>query len=260
MDDGAEMKTLTVHLEDHVYDELVSSARERGVTLDDLARDHLGDLTAFDAAVAQGWNSSTPSTLPVVVRHQLALLHRIMARLVDGEGEDSERADQLQRAEVLERGYVVEYADEFHRIEPQLSGSETTFVTGVLDMFERLEAGYVRLSDSERERLGPSVLAHVRFGGFDLSNRRERRLLKYARHLIDGGEWSGLAGYFDPEHDGGSSYVPRYATYTRMLEAFLPIWKDKVQAGDARGYLLDADEIVRITAAALDPSEARVQH
>lgn len=254
------MKTLTVRLEDQLHEELVSIARARGVTLSDLAREQLHSLTIkSDSTSTAAWGSDVPSTLPVAVRHQLALLHRILAHLVDGSGEDGDRDYQLQRAKVLERGYVVEYSEEFLSIEPELSESESVFVMDVLDMFERLEESYTYLSEGERESLGSYAEHTVRFRGFDLNSRLESRLLAYARHLISDGRWTRLATYFDRQHESGNSHMPMYDTYVRMVEVFLPIWKQKLRdgAGIPEAYRLDAGELAKVIGAAIHPSNRR---
>src|SRR5665647_2457982 len=135
------MKTLTVRLDDRTYDELSRLAQARGASLSDLARSALDPLLRREADDSGRRPGETPSTLTAVERRMLSLLHRILARLVvdDPDTDDGEPADQLMRAEVLERGFVAEYSDEFMSIEPELSRRETAFVMDVLDMFTQLE-------------------------------------------------------------------------------------------------------------------------
>lgn len=245
------MKTLTVRVADDFYNELVGVARARGVSLSDLARAQLEALTTVAKPPESGWESDAPATLSVVERQQLALLHRILAA---GRTDDTE--GHLARAEVLERGYVIEYPNEFQAIEPELSTREAEFVMDVLDMFERLEDSYNELTDAEREHLGQHGQYAVRFRGFDANHRRESRLLGYARHLIEDGRWESLAVYFTREHSHGNSHHQTYGTYERMREVFMPIWKQKLRAGTGNrsDYLLDADQIAQVLRAAIHPS------
>lgn len=251
--------TLTVRLDDRVHAELTGLARAQGTTLSELARRTLGALLVRpddpDGSVPSG-SGEAPAALTTLERHQLALLHRILARLVDGEGTDGDRDYQTSRAEILENGYVAEYDDVFVSIEPELSRSETGLVMDVLDMFTQLEFSYKQLDDSAREALGEWASHAVRFGGFDLNHRLEGRLLYFARHLIAQDKWENLAVYFDDEHERGNSHHPTIATYERMLEEFNPIWRQKLRAagsGSSGSYALTADEIGRVANAMIHP-------
>lgn len=251
------MKTLTVRMADRDYDELTSIAASRGMTLSELARDTLGKLSKREPDPDGRRPGETPETLNAVTRHQLALLHRILAHLVNEDsGEEGDRDFQVARARVLEKGYVAEYDDEFLAIEPELTRRESAWVMDVLDMFECLEWSYEALTDAERATLGEGAGHRVAFSGFDMNDRLESRLLGYAQHLIDEGKWASLAKYFD--HDHGNSHSRRYDVYDRMLEVFLPIWKVKLQEGartfDRDVYQLDVDQIGRILAGRVHPS------
>lgn len=250
------MKTLTVRMDELLYDELVSIAQARDISLSDLARDTLGKLMRSADGESEQRRPEVPNSLSAVNRLQLSLLHRILARLVEGDGDDGDPEYQFTRAKVLERGYVVEYSDEFSAIEPELSPRETEFVMDVLDMFTQLDWSYGELPTAQRDELGTDTPWQIRFAGFDLNNRREGRLCQYARHLIDDDKWERLAVYFDDKHERGNSHMPTYATYTRMLEVFQPIWKRKIREGShgATGMLLTVDEIRKITEARIHPT------
>ncbi len=226
--------TLTVRLDDRVYAELSGIARAQGTTLSELARRTLGVLLVRaddpDGSVPFG-SGEAPAALTTFERHQLAVLHRILARLVDGKGADGDFDYQMRRAEILEKGYVAEYEDVFVAIEPELSRSETGLVMDVLDMFTHLEWSYEQLDDSEREALGTSTNHAVRFAGFDLNHRLEGRLLLFARHLIEQDKWERLAVYFDDKHERGNSHARMVAVYARMLAEFNPIWRQKMRSG-----------------------------
>ena len=143
-------------------------------------------------------------------------------------------------------------------IEPELTVRESEWVMDVLDMFELLESSYQALTDAERASLGESAERSVAFGGFDMNDRLESRLLGYAQHLIDEGKWEPLAKYFGRDRDYGNSHSRRYDVYDRMLEVFLPIWKAKLKEGagtfDRDVYQLNVDQIGRILAARVHPS------
>lgn len=253
------MKTLTVRLDDRTYDELSRLAQARGESLSDLARGALEPLLRRETGGGGRRPGEAPTSLTALERRQLSLLHRILARLVadDPNTDDGDPAYQLKRAEVLERGYVVEYADEFLSIEPELSRRESAFVMDVLDMFTRLEHSYSQLSAADRKSLGEHAQFRLQFRGFDLNDRLEGRLYSYARHLIDEGKWQMMAKYFTDAHDRGNSHGPTFDTYSRMLEEFLPIWKSKVQEMRPDGYDLSVEEIRRVVDAAVHPDNRR---
>lgn len=248
---------MTLRLDERVHAELTAIARAQGTNLSDLARRTLGNLlvqSGSESEDARTGQAPVPSSLTTVERHQLALLHRILARLVDGEGDDGDAAEQLERASILEKGFAEQYDDVFIAIQTEMSRRDTGLVMDVLDMFRSLELSYERLSPEARNGLGAEVEETIRFGGFDLNHRRESRLLAFARHLIDQGKWESLAIYFDKGHDRGNSHHPMVAVYERMLEEFNPIWRDKVRSGTWDSFELTAAEIRRIADAAVHPT------
>lgn len=249
------MKTLTVRMPDRDYDELARIAGSRGTTLSDLARDTLAGLTRVNDEDGRA-PSEAPATLDVVTRHQLALLHKILAHVIDDPGGDGDPTE-LDRARVLEQGYVEEYDNEFGAIEPELSRRESDWVMDVLEMFNNLESSFQILTDAERAFLGEHAEHRVTFRGFDLNDRLESRLLGYARHQIEQGKWETLAKHFDRDRDRGNSHSPRYDVYDRMLEVYRPIWKAKLREADTfdrEAYQFKVEEISRIIAAAVHPS------
>ena len=81
--------TLTIRLDDRMHSELSRLARAQGTTLSDLARRTLGALLvrqSVDDLLDRPGSVEIPAGLTTVERHQLALLHRILARLVEGNG------------------------------------------------------------------------------------------------------------------------------------------------------------------------------
>ena len=253
---------LTIRLDDRMHAELSGLARAQGTTLSELARRTLGALLVrqrVDDLPDRPGSVEIPAGLTTVERHQLALLHRILARLVEGDGEDGDFDYQITRAEILESGYVAEYDDVFVAIEPELSRRETGLVMDILDMFTQLELSYSRLSEPERESLGGWAEHAVRFDGFDLNHRLESRLLMFARHLIERGKWQQLTAYFDDQHERGNSHHPTIDAYERMLEEFNPIWRDKIRAatGGPSFFELTADEIRRVTDAKIHPDNRK---
>jgi uncharacterized protein len=254
-------KILTLRLEDRVYDELSAIARANGTSLSDIARAALlGVLSRPTEDDDQSGFTEAPIALTTVERTQLALLHRILARLVKEEREDGDFDYQIGQAQVLERGYVAEYDDIFGLVEPELSRAESALVMDVLDMFTQLEWSYDNLSDLDRASIGDWAGRGVRFGGFDANSRLEGRLLTYALHLIEQDKWENLAKYFDSQHERGNSHHPMLSVYERMLEAFNPIWRVKVReamSGGRNSFELSPQEIKTVTDALIHPDNRK---
>lgn len=247
------MKVLTVKFDDHDYDELVRVAESRGVSLSDLTRSALEPLLRSEASKGAP-PGEAPRTMTTYERRMLALQHRTLARLVadgndrDAGDDDGDREYQLGQAQILERGFIEEYSAEFETIEPELSAEESAFVMDVLDMFTMLEESLADLAGPERQSLGADAQHGVTFPGFDLNDRRESRLLGYARYLVDQRRWPPMAKHLN-NREQGNSHMPRYDVYARMLKVFNPIKQAKFEQtriGQGNGYNLSADEIRRV--------------
>lgn len=239
------MPVLSVKYDEATYAELKAVADSRGVSISDLAREQLAPLLRRNPGSRGG---EVPQKMTAFQRQVLALLRRILAHLAAGSGEGDDSVEQLRRAKVLERGYVEHYNSEFDEIEPELSRQESNFVIDVLSMFLLLGDSYEQLSDYEKKELGGQARRRTYFLGFDANDRRESRLLGFARYLIeDTDDWEPLARYFDQDHGYGNSHMPTYALYQRMLEEFDPIYKTKLRGGVGRHLTLE--ELQRVLSA-----------
>jgi uncharacterized protein YfbU (UPF0304 family)/predicted transcriptional regulator len=265
---------ITIRVDDRVHTELSALARAQDTTLSELARRTLGALIRpdDDEVARRGQledgerrprteDVEIPASLSTLERHQTAVLHRILARLVgpDGSGEDGDFDYQIAQAERLEKGYEAEYSSVFAGIEPELSRQESGLVKDIFDMFLLLEASYDRLNDADRVLMTDDAELDVRFGGFDANHRLEGRLLTYAQHLIDQGKWEALSKYFDSEHDHGNSHSARLAVYERMLAEFNPILREKHRSSSSSrgGFLLTRGEIQTVIDASVHPDNRR---
>jgi uncharacterized protein YfbU (UPF0304 family) len=254
---------MTIRLDDDVHANLTAVARAQGVTLSDLARRTLAEVLKQERSaddVGSTGYAPVPATMTTVQRQQLALLHRILARLVDGSGEDGDLDYQMEQAKIIEHGYVAQYDEVFYSIQAELPRRDADLVMDILEMFHFLEWSYGELSEAEREELGSSAARTVEFRGFDFNDRREGRLASYAQHLISQGKWESQAKYFDDDHDRGNSHFPSLAVYQRMLDEFTPIWHQKVRSHRTNGrgsYNLSVTEIGRVVDAAVHPDNRR---
>lgn len=249
------MATITLRVDDRIRDQLQAMAEGMGISVSDLLRSLIDGL--FDRVDRQEPRRRVvPESMTAVDRKQLALLHKILARLVEEDVDDDRLAYdgdttyQLDRAQALEEGWTKEYDMEFHAMEPELSRRDCGLVMDLLDMFRILKYSCERVTD----QLSNEDLGTLRFRGFDLSDDLEGRLLGYARWLIsDGDRWQEQAEVFSTENDRGNSHMPWLAAYRRMLEVYEPIWRGVTRDRGRVGELLDAEQLRQVAAAAVHP-------
>lgn len=250
------MPTITIRLDDITKDQLEALARSRGQNLSGVIR------SALDGLLDRGDDDSQPDIAPrnltALERQQLALLHRILARLVGDDNDvDGDKTYQLERAEVLENGFVREYEKEFAGIHTELNARDSTFVVDVLELFRVITFSIDRLQKAGPE-LDEALIDRLRFEGFDLNDNRESKLLSYARYLIGDGRWSELRYAFSDENDGGNSHASLAGVYQRMLDEHTQIKAAKNRdRGRRDSYLLTPDELQRLADAQTHPTNHR---
>lgn len=253
---------MTLRLDDDLHHGLTTIARAQNITLSELARQTLATLLRQDRSPLDNGDQNTgyapvPTTISTIERQQLALLHRILANVIDDTNEESDPESELESARILEKGYVSQYGETMQSIEAELSRRDAAFVMDVMEMFHFIEWSFHELDDSERNELGEFGEDMVAFSGFDFNDRRESRLAGYARHLLAQDRWESLAKYFDRAHDRGNSHRQMASTYSRMLDEFQPIWREKTRgamlARPSR-YQLTKDELKTVIDAAIHPS------
>lgn len=250
------MATITLRVDDPVRDQLQALAEGRGVSVSDLLRSLIDGLFDRDDR-AEPRRRVVPESMTPVDRKQLALLHKILARLVEERtederlGHDGDTAYQLDRAEALEEGWTKEYDMEFYAMEPELTRRDCGLVMDLLDMFRVLKYSVEDVAD----QLSEDEVRTLTFRGFDLSDDFESRLRGYARWLVSDGErWQEQAEVFSEKNDRGNSHMPWLGMYQRMLEVYEPIWHAVVRRGGRRRNLLTVDELRQVAAAAVHPS------
>lgn len=250
------MPTITLRLDDDTKAELEALARGRGQSLSDLIRASLdGLLLRTDDEERL---DISPSSITAVERQQLALLHRILARVVGDDNDvDGDKAYQLERAAVLENGFTREYSTEFSGIYPELSPRDGEFVVDVLDLF-RIATYSIEKLKSDGTEPSEELIRNLRFDGFDLNDSREGHMLSYARYLVSEERWSELQYAFSDENDRGNSHALLADMYQRMLDEHATIKAEKRRdRGGRDSYLLTIDELQRLTDAQTHPDNRR---
>lgn len=226
------MAAVTIRLDDDTREALEDVARARGLSLSVLLRDQIDALLGRQVPM----RDDVPHVLSFQQRQLLAQQHEILALLHT----DDEYESQLHQtlAEVLHEGYAGEYDRVFGAMQPEVSRSECKLLWDILDMFRVLSASVNRLSADDRAALGDDNEDRLRFGGFDLNDTRECRLLGYVRHLVGTERWTEIKPRLADIGDNGNSHSPRLSAYERMLAVYMPIHEDSIRG--KRGYSTDA--------------------
>ena len=124
---------------------------------------------------------------------------------------------------------------------------EVRLVCDILDMWDRLEQDFAKLSPVERARVQTQSYSSgpPHFEGFDGNN--ETDLMHIAGLLVNElGRWSRFKGR------GLNSHMPSIETYNRLLAVWRPILDRKVkQLGN---YQFTADEIIAILREHIHPT------
>jgi uncharacterized protein YfbU (UPF0304 family) len=242
------MATVTIRLDDNTRDDLEEIARTRGTTISELLRARVNELLGRGVEMPD----DIPHTLSSQDRLVLAQQHEILAML---RPDDDESRHHQEMAKVLREGYTGEYGAVFAGIYPEMPRSECKLVWDILDMFRVVGASVSRLSAEDRSTLGPDAERRLRFGGFDLNDSREGKMLIYVRYLVDRERWEELKPRLAEIGDDGNSHSRRRETYERMLAEFTPVFEEAVR--DMRGHpgdLLTVDDLKRVAEAWAHPN------
>lgn len=244
------MATITVRIPDEIRDALQTRADAENETLSDFVR------TCLQGAVAE--RSERTSRRPprriegltLLERQSLALLHRILARVLpeDANDEDGDEAYQLERAAVLEQGFASEYSDEFQAVSEELSIPQCEFVVNVLSMFQAAKWSMEILSE-EGQQLADDHLHALTFQGFDFNDPLEAHMGSYVRYLVTEDQWKEQMTFVH-QGDRGNSHLPMRETYSRMVAVFRGLESRRLTRRHGR---LTKDELEKIAAARVHP-------
>lgn len=252
------MATITVRIDDAVRDALQDLAEAERQTLSDFVRDRLQDAVfAFredDASSKRGGEGLEPDSLSTLERHQLALLHRILARVLpaDANDVDGDKAYQLERAKVLEEGFTNEYSIEFAGLRPELSTRHCDFVMDVLDMFRIAQYSIADLRKRGKE-VDDSLDRALTFAGFDHNDRLENQMSGYVRFLVEDDKWEEQKGFVLGKNRGNSHHLS-VPVYSRMLTEYREVKQHRTRKSAMSSYLLSEEELQKIAAARIHPS------
>lgn len=249
------MPTITLRLDDRTKEELEALARGRGESLSDVIRSAISVTLLRDDT--DNRINMTPRSMTIVERQTLALLHRILARLVTDDDSDRDKAGQLALAEALESGFTSEYDNEFSEIEPELSTSQCRFVMDVLDLFREINDAIEQLQ-TRSVPISADLVSSLGFHGFDMNDPLESHMLRFALFMLRQERWTDLAESFDREHENGNSHLPMKDVYQRMIDEYEDI-KAEHSRKHARWdyYRLELPDLERLAQVRIHPSHRR---
>lgn len=250
------MATITVRIDDATRDALQAKAEEQRQSLSDFVRDRLNDAVfgfrSEEEPKASG--GLEPESMTAYERHQLALLHRVLARVLpeDANDVDGDKEYQLERAKVLERGYTSEYWVEFAGIQPELNARHCDFVNDVLELFRAALASMAELRKQGTE-IDESLERALKFEGFDHNDRLENQMANYVQFLVEDDKWLEQTEVVSGP-DRGNSHHQMLPVYSRMLTEFREVKQNPARKSGRKSYLLSEEELRKIAAARVHPS------
>lgn len=249
------MAVLNIRVEDRIRDQLKDLADAEGVTLSEYVRDLLMEavVPVFEREVDHG-DEPAPETMRIVDRQVLAMLHRILARVLpkDANDVDGNKDYQLERARVIESGFTGEYWREVAGFHTELSKRDCARVLDILDMFRVITYSIQRL-EKDGVTVNEDTARRLEFRGFDHNDGLEWHMSSYVKYLMSDGRWAELRPQLE-RHDDGNSHQRMLDIYMRMLAEHRRIKASRGRGFHRDAYLLSVDELEQIAAARIHPS------
>jgi uncharacterized protein YfbU (UPF0304 family)/plasmid stability protein len=246
------MATITIRLDDEIRDALIVRAEEGSLTVSDFVRDLIREAVV-DVADPRNLDGYIPETLSPKERHTLALLHRILARVLpeDENDVDGDKAYQLDRAKVLEEGFTQEYWTEFAGIENELSKRDSQRVMDILDLF-RIAGDSITRHRADGTVVSDGLAEAFRFEGFDFNDILEGKMAAYMRYLVEDGRWEEQAGFVNGP-TSGNSHARLLDMYLRMLAEYRRVRSRRRPTLGGRDHMLTLGELEAIAAERVHP-------
>ena len=249
------MAVLNIRVEDRIRDQLKELADAEGVSLSEYVRDLVlaAVVPVFEREVEPG-EEPAPETMRLADRQVLALLHRILARVLpeDSNDIDGDAEYQLERAQVIEAGFTGEYWREVAGFRTELSKRDCDRVLDILDMFRVITYSIQRLA-KDGVAVSDELSYDLEFHGFDFRDGLEGQMADYVKFLMSDGRWAELQPQVD-RNDRGNSHHKVLDTYQRMLAEHRRIMDSRGRGFRRDDYLLSLEELEQIAAARVHPS------
>ncbi|MFQ8345247.1 YfbU family protein [Mycolicibacterium nivoides] len=249
------MAVLNIRVEDRIRDQLKELADAEGVSLSEYVRDRLLEavIPVYERESEPGAEPA-PETMRLADRQVLALLHRILARVLPEEANDVDggTAYQLKRAEVIESGFTGEYWREVAGFSTELSKRDCDRVLDILDMFRAITHSIQKLQ-KDGDPVGEDTAYDLEFQGFDFRDGLEGHMADYVKFLMGEDRWTELRPQLE-RNDGGNSHHKTLDAYLRMLAEHRRIMDSRGRGFRRDDYWLSKEELDQIAAARVHPS------
>ena len=250
------MAVLNIRVDDRVRDQLKALADGEGVTLSEYLRDLIMEVVVpvFDREVKPG-DELAPASMRIVDRQVLSLLHRILARVLPADANDSDGdlGYQLMRARILEEGFTGEYWYETAGFRTELSKRDCGRVLDILDMFRIITYSLDNL-EKEGSPVDAKLTFELELRGFDHNDALESHMADYVQFVMRDDRWTELKPQL-ARNDNGNSHCPMLDTYVRMLAEYRRIMDGRERGSFRRpDYLLSHDELQQIADCRVHPS------
>ena len=235
-------------------------ADDEGVTLSEFVRDLLMEavVPVYEREVKPG-DQPAPENMRLADRQMLALLHRILARVLpdDAADEDGDLDYQLMRAHILEQGYTGEYWYEVAGFNTELSQRDCRRVSDILQMFRVITYSINHLT-KEGTPADDRLTSRLEFRGFDHNDPLEGHMASYVDFLMREDRWTELKPQLE-RNDNGNSHSRVLDIYLRMLSEYRRIMDNRERGLNRLDYLLSTEELEQIAAARIHPSNRRTR-
>jgi uncharacterized protein len=252
---GGGVAVLNIRVEDRIRDQLKELAGAEGVTVSEYVRDLLlaAVVPVFEREVDHG-DEPAPETMRLADRQVLAMLHRILARVLpeNSNDVDGNAHYQLERARMIESGFTGEYWREVAGFRTELSKRDCDRVLDILDMFRVITYSIQRL-EKDGVTVSEDTAYELEFQGFDFNDGLEGHMADYVKFLMSDGRWTELQPQLG-RSDGGNSHHRVLDTYMRMLAEHRRIMDSRGRGFRRDDYLLSLEELEQIAAARVHPS------
>lgn len=252
---GGAVAVINIRVEDRIRDQLKELADGEGVSLSEYVRDLLlaAVVPVFEREVEPG-DEPAPETMRLADRQVLAMLHRILARVLpeNSNDVDGDAEYQLERARVIESGFTGEYWREVAGYRTELTKRDCDRVLDTLDMFRVITYSIKRLEE-QGTAVSEELSYDLEFQGFDFRDGLEGQMADYVKFLMSDGRWGELQPQVD-RNDGGNSHHQMLDTYLRMLAEHRRIRNRRGRGFRRDDYLLSLEELEQISAARIHPS------
>ena len=252
------MAVLNIRIEDRIRDQLKEMADDEGVTLSEYVRNLVMEavVPVFEREVKHG-DEPAQESLRIIDRQILALLHRILGRVLpeDANDVDGNLEYQLMRAQILEAGYTGEYWFETAGFQTELSKRDCGRVADILDMFRIITYSLERL-DGEGAVVEEKLKFRLEFMGFDHNDALEGHMASYVDFLMRDDRWTELKPQLE-RHDNGNSHHRMLDVYLRMLAEYRRIMDSRGRGLSRMDYYLSPVELRQIAEASVHPSNRK---